>query len=69
MKSWITNLILKGMFGSKKFIYGLIAVLTSVFSESFGLNPEQVNNVLVALATLILGTGLADFGKEAKKKE
>ena len=67
MKSWITNLIIKGMFGSKKFIYTLIAVLTTLFSEKFGLNPDEVNNILMSIAALILGTSLADFGKEAKK--
>lgn len=67
MKSWITNLIIKGMFGSRKFIYALIGVLTTLFSEKFGLNSEEVNNILMSIAALILGTSLADFGKEAKK--
>ena len=67
MKSWITNLIIKGMFGSKKFIYGLIAVLTTIFSERLNLDATEVNNILMSIAALILGTSLADFGKEAKK--
>ena len=67
MKSWITNLIIKGMFGSKKFIYALIGVLTTLFSEKLNLDPTEVNNILMSIAALILGTSLADFGKEAKK--
>lgn len=67
MKSWITNLIIKGMFGSKKFIYALIGVLTTLFSEKLNLDANEVNNILMSIAALILGTSLADFGKEAKK--
>ena len=67
MKSWITNLIIKGMFGSRKFIYALIGVLTTLFSEKLNLDATEVNNILMSIAALILGTSLADFGKEAKK--
>jgi len=31
------------------------------------LNPEEVSNILMSIAALIIGQGLADFGKDAKQ--
>tara|TARA_R110000765_G_scaffold136008_3_gene235130 strand:+ start:79 stop:327 length:249 start_codon:yes stop_codon:yes gene_type:complete len=68
LKLWFQGLFIKQIFTSKKFIYTLIGILTTLLSKQFGLNPEEVNNILISIAALVLGQGLADFGKESKKK-
>lgn len=68
LKNWFQSLFIKQIFTSKKFIYTLIGILTTLLSEKFGLNPDEVQNILISVAALIIGQGLSDFGKEAKKK-
>jgi len=64
MKNWLQTLILKGMFNSKKFWYMVIGVLTTIFAETFNLNPDEVNNILMSIGALILGQGFADMNKK-----
>lgn len=52
------------MVKSKKFWYTVIGCLTTLLSDSFGLNPEEVNNMLMSLAALVVGQGIADSGKK-----
>jgi hypothetical protein len=61
---FIKTLILNKMCKSRKFWYTVIGVLTTLLSDSFGLNPEEVNNMLMSLAALVLGQGIADSGKK-----
>ncbi len=64
MKNWLQTLILKGMFNSKKFWYMVIGVLTTIFADTFNLNPDEVNNILMSIGALILGQGFADMNKK-----
>jgi len=62
--SWFQGLVVKQMFNSKKFWYMVIGVLTTVFSDTFNLNPDEVNNILMSIGALILGQGFADMNKK-----
>lgn len=64
MKNWLQTLILKGMFNSKKFWYMVIGVLTTILADTFNLNPDEVNNILISIGALILGQGFADMNKK-----
>tara|TARA_R100000664_G_C2751968_1_gene139254 strand:- start:1553 stop:1747 length:195 start_codon:yes stop_codon:yes gene_type:complete len=63
MKKFIP-LVLQGMFNSKKFWYAVIGVLTTLLNEKFGLNPEELRNILISIGALILGQGFADMNKK-----
>ena len=64
LKNWLQTLILKGMFNSKKFWYMVIGVLTTIFADTFNLNPDEVNNILMSIGALILGQGFANMNKK-----
>lgn len=64
MKNWFSNLVLKGMLNSKKFWYAVIGILTTFLSDKLGLNPDEVNNILMSIGALILGQGFADMNKK-----
>jgi|TARA_R110000823_G_scaffold192199_1_gene323875 hypothetical protein len=55
--------ILAKIFNSRKFWYTVVGVLTTLLSDTFGLNPEEVNNILMSIGALVLGQGLADIKK------
>ena len=55
--------ILEKIFSSRKFWYTVVGVLTTLLSDTFGLNPEEVNNILMSIGALVLGQGLADIKK------
>jgi hypothetical protein len=55
--------ILEKIFNSRKFWYTVVGVLTTLLSDTFGLNPEEVNNILMSIGALVLGQGLADIKK------
>ena len=45
---------LKSAFGSKKFFYAIGTLFILFFSDSIGINAQEINNVvLIALALLI----------------
>ena len=67
MKNWIVNLFIKQIFNSKKFWYAVVGILTTIFSEKLGLEPDQVEGIIISIGALILGQGFADFGKEKEK--
>jgi len=48
------------MLKSKKFWYTVVGIITTFLSDTFGLEPEQVNNILMSIAALVLGQGIAD---------
>lgn len=64
LKLWAQTLFINGMFNSKKFWYAVIGCLTTLLSEKFGLNPDEVNNILMSIAALIVGQGFADMNKK-----
>ena len=64
MKKWILVQTVKKMISSRKFLYTCIGVLTTLLSDKLGLNPEEVKNILISIATLVLGQGIADVAKK-----
>ena len=64
LKNWFTGLFIKQIFKSKKFIYTLIGVLTTLLSKEFGLNPDEVSKILMSIAALVVGQGLSDIAKK-----
>lgn len=61
---------LKDLLTSKKFLVMLAAILVWAAGKAgLNLTTEQLLPVLVAMATYIVGQGLADFGKEAEKEK
>ena len=52
------------MFSSRKFFYTIVGILTSVLSEKFGLNAEEVKGILLSISALVLGQGVADINKK-----
>ena len=63
MKKWILVQTFKKMISSRKFLYTCIGVLTTLLSEKLGLDPEEVKNILISIAALVLGQGIADVKK------
>ena len=63
MKKWFNDWIVSKMFSSRKFWYTVVGVLTTLLSEKLGLNPDEVKNVLMSIAALVLGQGIADAKK------
>lgn len=64
MKKWLMSVVLEKMIYSRKFIYTCIGLLTTLLSEKLNLNPEEVNNILMSIAALVLGQGFADMNKK-----
>jgi len=58
------NGILLKMISSRKLWYTIVGILTSVLSEKFGLNEEEVKGILLSISTLVLGQGVADINKK-----
>lgn len=54
------------MFKSKKFWYGIAAVIVPTIAIYLGIPEEQAFNMAYAIIALILGQGIADFGKHRK---
>tara|TARA_R110000772_G_scaffold128454_3_gene236130 strand:+ start:526 stop:717 length:192 start_codon:yes stop_codon:yes gene_type:complete len=61
---FLKTLIFNKMVKSRKFWYTVIGCLTTLLSDSFGLNPEEVNNLLMSIAALVVGQGIADSAKK-----
>mgnify|MGYP003144601398 CR=1 FL=1 len=40
-----------------------LGILTTLLSEKFGLNPDELQGVLLSIGALILGQGFADIKK------
>jgi hypothetical protein len=64
MKKWILIQTFKRMISSRKFLYTCIGVLTTLLSDNLGLDPEEVQNILMSIAALVLGQGIADVAKK-----
>ena len=57
------NGILMNMFSSRKLWYTVVGILTTVLSEKFGLDAEEVKGILLSISALVLGQGIADIKK------
>ena len=51
---------LKRILESKKFWYAFGTVFVLFFSDSFGINDQEINNVVMIALALIISQGLAD---------
>ena len=63
MKDWLILETFKRMVRSRKFLYTLIGCITTLLSDQFGLNAEEVRNILMSIAALVVGQGIADTKK------
>lgn len=64
MKNYLIASILK----SKKVWYTIAAVVVPFIAEAIGADEQSVENIFWALVSLTGAQGIADIGKEAKKK-
>ena len=55
------------IFKSKKFWMAIAGVVAVLMSHFFGVEESKVLEIVALIISFILGQGLADFGKEAKK--
>ena len=52
--------ILKRIFESRKFWYAIGTLFILFFSDSIGINDQEINNVVLIALALIIAQGLAD---------
>jgi len=52
---------------SKKFWYSIAGVAVIILSESIGLDESASQNIVYTIMALVLGQGVADFGKHQKE--
>ena len=64
LNKFLSKYLLGSMLKSRKFWYTVIGILTTVLSDNLGLNPEEVNNILMSIGALVLGQGFADMNKK-----
>jgi hypothetical protein len=60
MKNFLEKFLLGKMVKSKKFWYTIAGIITTFLSDTFGLNPEEVNNILMSIGALVIGQGISD---------
>ena len=60
MKNFLEKFLLGKMVKSKKFWYTMAGIITTFLSDTFGLNPEEVNNILMSIGALVIGQGISD---------
>ena len=63
MREWILVQTLKRAISSRKFLYTAIGCIATLLSDSLGLDAAEVKNLLVSIAALVLGQGIADARK------
>ncbi len=64
LKDWLEKLVIAKILKSRKFWYAVVGAVVTFLHESFGLDPVQTENIMYSVIALIVGQGLADFGKE-----
>lgn len=62
------NILVKKIFHSRKFIFAISSIIVPAIANALSVDEETSRNLFVALLSLAGFQGLADFGKEAKKK-
>tara|TARA_R110000796_G_scaffold56602_1_gene131160 strand:+ start:417 stop:614 length:198 start_codon:yes stop_codon:yes gene_type:complete len=60
MNKFLEKFLLGTMLKSKKFWYTMAGIVTTFLSDTFGLEAEQVNNILMSIGALVLGQGISD---------
>ena len=50
---------LKEAFGSKKFFYAIGTLFILFFSDSIGINDQEINNVVLIAIALLVSQGIA----------
>jgi hypothetical protein len=68
MKKWFQALFVKQILTSKKFWYAISSVVIPAIVSSLGVDEQTATNLFIALLSLAGFQGIADIGKEAKKK-
>jgi hypothetical protein len=68
MKNWFQALFVNQILKSKKFWYAISSVIVPAIMTGLGVDEQTATNLFIALLSLAGFQGLADFGKEAKKK-
>ena len=64
LNKFLSKYLVGSMLKSRKFWYTVIGILTTILSENLGLNPDEVNNILMSIGALVLGQGFADMNKK-----
>ena len=64
MKKFLEKYLIGQMFSSRKFWYTVVGCVTTLLSDKFGLNPEEVRNILMSIGALVVGQGIADGAKK-----
>ena len=64
LNKFLEKYLIGKMIKSKKFWYTVIGVITTILCDSLGLNPDEVNNILMSIGALVLGQGFADMNKK-----
>jgi len=64
MNDFLNKYLIGSMLRSRKFWYTVIGIITTLLSDTFGLNPEEVKNILISIGALVLGQGFADAAKK-----
>ena len=64
MTDFLNKYIIGSMLRSRKFWYTVIGIVTTLLSDTFGLNPGEVKNILISIGALVLGQGFADAAKK-----
>ena len=64
MNDFLNKYLIGSMLKSRKSWYTVIGIVTTLLSDTFGLNPEEVKNILISIGALVLGQGFADAAKK-----
>ena len=64
MKKFLEKYLIGKMFSSRKFWSTVVGCVTTLLSDKFGLNPEEVRNILMSIGALVVGQGIADGAKK-----
>ena len=64
LNKFLSKYLVGSMLKSRKFWYTIVGILTTLLSENLGLNPDEVNNILMSIGALVLGQGFADMNKK-----
>ncbi len=68
MKKWFSTIVVKQILHSKKFIYAISSIIIPGIASILGVDEQTSSNLFYALLSLAGFQGIADIGKEAKKK-
>ena len=60
--------MVKKILHSRKFIFAMSSIIVPAIANALSVDEETSRNLFIAFLSLAGFQGLADFGKEAKKK-